>query len=198
MTLNDIIKPRVKDFLGKKVAQAPMTFLIFPTFLQEEKFDVIIEIGAWTGTFSVFLSFCCSCLKNKFISIDYGSDMDEDSLRIIETLGGKFYNDDVYSEKIMKIIKQEFDEKRVLLLCDGGVKKKCFNTFSKYLKNNDVIMAHDYFETKECFKKQKNWKSCEIINEDIKQACDEHNLHKLNEDVFNSIFWTCRIKKGGK
>jgi len=195
MKLLNITKPTVKNFLGKKVAQAPMAFLIFPKFLEKEKFDSIIEIGSGAGTLSLFLAFCCHLIKSDFLTIDINKIAKETS-DSIKMLGGRFYQTDVYASECMELIKNKFDsKKRVLLLCDGAIKKRCINTFSKYLKVNDVIMGHDYFENIKTFKTQKHWTSCELINSDIEKTCKEYNLEKLYENVFNTIYWTCRIKR---
>lgn len=42
-------------------------------------------------------------------------------------------------------------EGTTLILCDGGSKINEFNILSKYLKSGDIIMAHDYVDTKENF-----------------------------------------------
>ena len=195
MKIDNIIKPSVQKFLGRSIAQAPMVFLIFPKFLEKESFDSIIEIGSGSGTFSMFLAFCCHCCKSDFLTIDKGK-IAEETRNSIELLGGKFYHTDVYADECMKLIQDIFkSKKRVLLLCDGAIKKRCINTFSKYLKVGDIIMGHDYFETTQKFKAQKYWTSCELLDSDIETSCKEYNLEKIYEDVFDTIYWTCRIKK---
>ena len=192
MKISDILEPTTQKFLGKSVAQAPMAFLIFPKFLEKERFDSIIEIGSGTGTLSLFLAFCCHLNKSDFLTIDKKK-ISEEVCNSIKLLGGRFYQTDVYANNCMELIKNEFNsKKRVLLLCDGAIKKRCINTFSQYLKVNDVIMGHDYFESKQIFKAQKHWRSCELIDSDIEKTCKDHNLEKLYEDVFNTIYWTCR------
>jgi len=195
MKISDIVEPSVKRFLGRSVAQAPMAFLIFPKFLEKEKFDSIIEIGSGSGTFSLFLAFCCHMRQVEFLTIDKQS-IAEETRKSIELFGGKFYQSDVYVDECMKLIRGIFQsKKRVLLLCDGAIKKRCINTFSEYLKIGDIIMGHDYFETPQKFKEQKYWTSCELLDSDIKNSCTKYNLEKIYEDVFNTIYWTCRIKR---
>jgi hypothetical protein len=77
-------------------------------------------------------------------------------------------------------------------LCDGGNKIKEFNTFSKHLKYNDVIMAHDYFRTKPEHDVKK-WKSCEIVYKDIEGACKLNQIEPYHPQ-FSEVFWFCGIK----
>lgn len=85
-----------------------------------------------------------------------------------------------------------------LVLCDGGHKIGEFNELSKYLKIGDYIMAHDYSESIEYYErhiKDKIWNWCEITEEDIKKASDDHNLKRYMAEEFQSIVWVCKVKE---
>ena len=197
MNIKEIINPlKNPTFLGYTIGQTPLSYLVFPKFFEKEKFDIVLEIGTWNGVFSMFLAFCCFVNDTEFKTIDYKVFNNSKIYEIIKLLNGEFYKMDVYSSNGIKFIKDILQsKKRVLFLCDGAIKKKCINFFSKYLKVNDVIMGHDYFKTKSRFKKQNKWRSCELVDDDIKEVCEQYNLEVIYEDIFNEIFWTCRIKK---
>ena len=47
---------------------------------------------------------------------------------------------------------------KTLVLCDGGNKINEFNFYSDFIKNGDIIMAHDYSESTEFFNENINEK----------------------------------------
>ena len=85
-----------------------------------------------------------------------------------------------------------------IVLCDGGWKIGEFNVISKYIKNGDFILAHDYAENKEVFESKilnKIWNWHEIADSDISQASEENNLKIYDKDTFENVVWTCRRKE---
>lgn len=85
------------------------------------------------------------------------------------------------------------DEGRTLLLCDGGNKRLEFQVFHKYLKNGDVIMAHDYAPNPVEFinsYKHKIWSWHEF------QDSFAHfpNLQPYMQDTFKDYAWCIRMK----
>lgn len=82
---------------------------------------------------------------------------------------------------------------RTLLLCDGGNKREEFKTFHKYLKPDDVIMAHDYAPNKEVFEEQyinKIWNWQEFQD----SYADFLSLEPYLQDIFANYAWCIRIK----
>jgi hypothetical protein len=104
-----------------------------------------------------------------------------------------FKNCDIFSiEKELSELIQS--PGRTLLLCDGGNKKKEFETFHQYLKVNDVIMAHDYAPNDAIFKEKYvnkiwNWKEFED------SYADFPGLEPFLQDIFAEYAWCIRIKK---
>ena len=83
-------------------------------------------------------------------------------------------------------------------MCDGGSKINEFNLLSKYLKSGDIIMAHDYVDTKENFLKNyknKIWNLREIGDEHIKNTCEKYNLKSYMKETFDKVVWVCKIKE---
>lgn len=95
-------------------------------------------------------------------------------------------------------IKNEIQKDGVtLLLCDGGDKVNEFNTFSNYLKNNDIIMAHDYAVNDKVFNeeiKNKLWNWHEIQYSQIQDACEKNNLQDYMKNEFEKAVWVCKRK----
>jgi len=83
---------------------------------------------------------------------------------------------------------------RTLLLCDGGNKKKEFETFYKYLKPHDIIMAHDYAPDEKIFQEKyinKIWSWHEFQD----SYADFPGLKPFLQDVFADYAWCIRIKQ---
>jgi len=102
---------------------------------------------------------------------------------------------DYHTEKeITKFIQQDGC---TLVLCDGGCKKCEYNILTPLLKNQDIIMAHDYCPNKDYFNehmKDQIWDWCEIEDCDIQEVSDKYNLIPFHQDKLLTIAWNCRIK----
>ena len=88
-----------------------------------------------------------------------------------------------------------------ILLCDGGNKIKEFNTFSKYLKSGDIILAHDYAPDHQyAHEHMKNniWSFTEITYADIEYSVEENNLEPFMFDLALSAATACFMKKEEK
>lgn len=139
-------------------------------------FDTIIEIGYNRGGLTHWF-FLNKKKRAKIIAYDI-SDEDRLSQKFKFDEQIEFNINNCFSEFSINRIKDQIETgKRTLLFCDGGNKNQEFNTFAKYLKKNDVIMVHDYFD--------------ETIEEPYALHVKEWN--SLYESSFNNIKET--IKK---
>jgi hypothetical protein len=82
-------------------------------------------------------------------------------------------------------------KEKTLVLCDNGDKIKEVCLLAPYLRSDCVIMAHDYFETKEDFEKQEEWPSCEITWQDVMGL----GLERYNYELMKSSLWLSMIKR---
>jgi len=97
-------------------------------------------------------------------------------------------------ESIKKYIQQEG---LTIVLCDGGSKKNEFKLLSNFLKNGDIIMAHDYVPNEEIFErsvKNKIWDWMEIQLSDVEQSCYDNNLESYMSEEFLDVVWLCKRK----
>ena len=86
---------------------------------------------------------------------------------------------------------------RTIVLCDGGNKVNEFNILSEFLKDGDIIMAHDYCTNEEVFNKDfhnKIWNWLEIKDSDISVSVDKYNLKPYMKEQFSNVVWVCKIK----
>jgi 23S rRNA U2552 (ribose-2'-O)-methylase RlmE/FtsJ len=157
-------------------------------------FEQIIEIGFHRGAFSLWLH--QNKLPNtKLICYDISFLAKEvDDKNINFRLGDSF--SDVIIEEIKQLIQSPL---KTLLLCDGGDKEREFNLYSSFLKQNDVIMCHDFAESSEDYaiiKNGLNWPSpaeSNLVN--IKNAIDINDLAEFNYTDFKNVLWGSFIKK---
>lgn len=185
-----------KRHLGYKMTQRPEVFMIFNYLFNNEQFKRVIEIGTHKAGLSLFLAYCAFVKKMEFHTFDIQLKNSGARDKVVE-LNGNVNVMDTFSTIGHETIKQLIQlPGRVLLLCDGGNKVKEVRTFAKYLKVDDVIMAHDYFPTKkDSLNKELFWKSCEITDASVMEVCNKYNLYKFYQDNFRDVVWLSRIKK---
>ena len=185
----------MKDNEGIQIAQHPDFAEKFKMIIAG--FDRIIEIGTWAGGLTVWLH------KNKPKDCDLISyDIDES---LNEVPKGKYPIDfrigdcfsGFYHEEIKSLIQ---DSKRVLLLCDGGHKNEEVKTFCQYLKEDDVIMCHDYADNWEDWLSHRDavdWPGAiESSLDALAPTLVRNDLSKYSYyDEFKSIFWGSFTRK---
>jgi cephalosporin hydroxylase len=114
---------------------------------------------------------------------------------VIENIFSKSYRELEKPHLIKPFIESEGV---TLVLCDGGSKINEFRLLSQFLKSGDIIMAHDYIDTKENYEmnyKNKIWNWREIGIEHVDPVCIQYELEPYMQDFFNSAVWVCRRKK---
>lgn len=78
---------------------------------------------------------------------------------------------------------------RVLVLCDGGSKIAELNGYAGYLKNNDIIMAHDCIETV-AWAATPDWGWNEIRGSDVNTGLSGGRLlSRIASSALHTIAW---------
>ena len=179
-------------FIGFPMSQAPTAIAAFNFFFSNESFDTIIELGSGRGGLSLFLAVVAFLTDGNFRTFDIKDNPRLDSR--LKSLGFKYEKLNVLNNAGINELKGTIrNGGRTLFMCDNGNKIKEVNTYSKFLKENDVIMAHDYFRRRKDHDK-KLWNSCEITYDDIKKACDENGIEDFYRNHFENVFWFCGRK----
>ena len=195
---NNIGLCRYKNFVAQQNHNA---FSVFYDLLKQYKPKNILEIGTGLGGFTQFLDLCIQELRldTKLISFEirgqiWHEEMISSGIDVrIQNIFSEDYSD--VESFIVDFIKQDG---LTLVLCDGGDKIREFSILSKFLKQNDIIMAHDYAPNDSYFKENmigKIWNWMEIQDSDIDNACLEQALVPFNSDNFLSVAWLARTKK---
>jgi cephalosporin hydroxylase len=185
---------------GHAAQQHHDVFGVFYNFLKETKPSRILEIGTALGGFTQFLKIALNDLNNpaKILSydihrMDWYKDLEANGIDVrVENVFGDNYS--TVNQEVIDFIQADGT---TIVLCDGGNKVGEFNLLSKYIKNGDFILAHDYVDNTENFisnYKDKIWNWHEIADNNIDQACSDNNLKSYNKEVFDKVVWVCKIK----
>ena len=148
---------------------------------------MIIELGTDHGGLTNLLADNEISLLAQIHTFDINGDRFKSYSDKIFFHHSSFENAHKYIEALIKI------NKRVLLLCDGGNKKQEFATFHKFLKDGDIIMAHDYAPNKEEFisnYRGKIWNWHEFQD----SYADFDGLSPFMQEEFAKYAWCIRIK----
>ena len=106
----------------------------------------------------------------------------------------KFYEENVFETDTIELILNS-SKKNTIIFCDGGDKIAEFNKFSKLLKRNDLIFAHDFAIDLKSFETNNVWDYFECNEGAIKQSIDTNNLKPLMQDIFLNVAWGSYIKE---
>jgi hypothetical protein len=142
--------------------------------------DRIIELGTMSGKFTHIIHALRSENDNNFdlITFDQRRDVRAEYLpwNMIFCQMDIFLNMDF----IINLIKP-----RTLILCDNGNKIKEVQSLAPHLKQDCVIMAHDYFHDKYAFEHQIGWTACEITWSDVEHL----GLSPYHQDIMEKGYW---------
>lgn len=184
---------RLNVYNGIQISQVLGVYMALnPHYVKQ--FDTIIEIGTYNGGLTSWL-FDNKNENSMVVSYDIDGTINHTKRTDID-----FRVEDCFEEKSLNdIISYIKRPGKTLVVCDGGDKPKEFNTFSKYLKSGDVIIAHDYAKNPEYWKFVTDywqWPYESDTNYDsIKDAVINNGLEPYRDDEFNFYLWTSYIKK---
>ncbi len=189
--------PHTTTYKNKYTAQQTNgVWKLFEEFLLKERFERIFEIGTALGGLTQFINDFSkeNNINTEILSIDVkpiNTTLIEEGIRNLQMNALDINN----LSKLESFLKTD---KKLLILCDGNEKPTEFNLYSKYIKVDDFIMAHDYSISYEYFEnnlKHKKWDWCQITEGDIIDACNRFNLIEYTDLDFNEEMWVCKTKK---
>lgn len=191
----------ISCYMNHGAQQNPHAYEAFYNLLNEVKPARIIEIGTSMGGFTMFLKLVCNDLglNTTILTNDINYQPGYEFLKDngIDVRIENLFNGD-YSQVNSDAIDYIQQDGTTIVLCDGGYKIGEFNLLSQYIKNGDIIMAHDYASTPEYFRENiymKFWNWHEIQDSDIQESVKKYNLEPFMQDQFTQAVWVCKIKK---
>jgi hypothetical protein len=185
------------------ISQVPNIKLYFEKLFNELKPKQIFEIGTFDGGLTLMIRDILDEINLSSTTIRTYDLNDQKRLksknRNIEILTENLFSYS-YSELEKEDVVKEFIQRngRTIVLCDGGSKKNEFRLLSKFLKEGDIIMAHDYSPNQEYFNQHINnkiWNWLEIQDSDINESCEQYNLSPYMEEELRNVVWVCKIKQ---
>ncbi len=158
-------------------------------------FDLIIEIGTFTGVFTQWISekVSDSC---KIISYD-----NNPAYRTVGDLNNVIFRVcDFFNLETLSEIKSSITlSGRTLILCDGGDKETEFKILSRFMKEGDVIMLHDYEHDPleyEYIKETIGWPTVQESHfSNLERYLPELNLFPYRYEDFKNVLWGSFTKK---
>jgi len=172
--------------------------IAFLNLIASSKPSQILEIGTASGGLTLMIRDILDELSMKTALRTYDVEKKHylNETHDIEVIIKNVFNDQ-YDALIDNDVKDYINRPgTTIVLCDGGNKINEFNILSEYLKEGDIIMAHDYCCNADEFLKNfkdKIWNWLEIQDSDISKAVDKYNLKPYIEE-FKNVVWVCKIK----
>lgn len=217
-------------FFGCFMQQTPEAVLSLNRLLNFVNFDTIIELGTHDGGLSSLFALYCHGSNNKAYASHEGEpslyknhthhkspkqfytfdifERDIPRLNMLRVLGAKaekldFLNNPEGIEYVRRLITEGG---RVLLLCDGGDKRKEFELYAPALKRGDIIMGHDWAKDEASFAALKGrgiWSNWETKWEDddtstnfgLKKICHTNDIVQVLPEEFDNVAWFCGLKQ---
>jgi purine-nucleoside phosphorylase len=185
------------------ISQVPNIKVYFEKLFNELKPKQILEIGTFDGGLTLMMRDILDEINLSSTTIRTYDLNDQKRLksknRNIEILTENLFSYS-YSELEKEDVVKEFIQRngRTIVLCDGGSKKNEFRLLSKFLKLDDIIMAHDYAPNENYFNQHINnkiWNWLEIQDSDINESCEQYNLIPYMEEELRNVVWVCKIKQ---
>lgn len=188
------------------VAQNPNVENVFNKILGSLRPLKVLEIGTMHGGLTLMVRDILDNIGCKE-SIIRTYDINKQEFLIpliddrVEVITKNLFNED-YSNFKDDICKKEIKDfihsgEPTLILCDGGCKKCEYNLIAPFLKEGDVIMAHDYAPNKDYFDefvKNKIWDWMEIEDKDISDSVEKYSLIPFLQETAQQAAWSCKIK----
>lgn len=145
----------------------------------------VIELGSYNGGFAIMLAFAGWSAGVRVHSFDRMVVPTVGWNELARYFGIRFYQGDIFSQEdlIGTLIGAPG---RVFVLCDNGNKVREFNIFSKYLKEGDVIAAHDL--------QTPYWDKSEFTKEEVKESVAQYGLELWMEETFALAGWAAYLK----
>jgi hypothetical protein len=188
------------------VAQNPNAENVFNKILSDLRPSKVLEIGTMHGGLTLMVRDILDNIGcSKSIIRTYDINKQEFLIPLVdnrvEVVTKNLFNEN-YSDFKDDLCKKEIEDfissgEPTLVLCDGGCKKCEYNLIAPFLKDGDVIMAHDYSPNKDYFNefvKNKIWDWLEIEDNDISDSVKKYSLIPFLQEAAQQAAWSCKIK----
>jgi len=170
----DNIRQINQKFMGGGMSQNYLAIPWFEYYFDMHNFGYMVEFGSQKGCLSTYFANFAAITEQMFFET-YELFPDKDwSTREYEGCGHwyeklseispfiNFKHQDVFSAETQDHVRENIQEFKTFIFCDGGDKALEFNTYAPMLKPGDCIAVHDWGQ--------------EIFYSQIQHTIDAHNL----------------------
>ena len=163
-----------QKFMGGGMSQNYFAIPFFEYYFEAHRFEYIVEFGSQKGCLSTYFANLAAITEAFFFETyelypetDWRQRKTEGVGHWYERLAEispyiNYFHQDVFSEETQNHIKENVEQFKTFIFCDGGNKASEFNTYAPLLKSGDRIAAHDW--------------GIEIRVEQIQETLDKNNL----------------------
>lgn len=144
------VRPEGKRILlhslsGFKMAQTWSAIYALEQLLTANK-DItrILDLGTGEGGLTIFWGLQMAARNGSVLSFDIKKWMHPSWFELAKKLPIKFMQRDVFDQSTIQLAADFIKKGRTLVFCDASNKPKSLNIYSRLLKKNDLIMAHDW------------------------------------------------------
>ena len=155
MTLDDLRKINHK-FMGGGMSQNYFAIPWFEYYFDIHNFEYMVEFGSQKGTLSTYFANFAAITEKMFFETYEFKPQQAWAKREWEGCGHwyeklaeispyiNFFHQDVFSEETQTHIKENVEQFKTFIFCDGGDKAREFNMYAPLLKSGDCIAVHDW------------------------------------------------------
>lgn len=104
----------------------------------------IVELGTGNGALTLFFGLHMSMRAGKVLTFDIKKLMVPEWHDLAKRLNITFEKRNAFAPETVERVRSFIRDGRALIFCDNGDKKKEFPLYTRILKKNDLIMAHDW------------------------------------------------------
>jgi hypothetical protein len=167
---------------AKQHADTPQ---VFEAMLAEVRPEVIVELGSGNGIFSRWLALAANCPVHSFDMFNRWRDVPPPP-------NLHQHVEDVLSQR-SELVLDCLAQGRAILLCDNGNKPKEVEMYVPFLKTGDVLVVHDFGESKQEFIATmlgKRWNCCECTYQHIEHVV-ANGFERFHWQPMLSVAWGC-------
>ncbi len=163
-----------RRFMGAGMSQSYVGIYFFEYYQESNNFEYVVEFGSQKGSLSTYYA-NMAAITEKFFYETYEFMPDKDWYsRPNEGVGHWFdrlaeispyinrYHQDVFSQQTYDHVKDNIDQFKTFIFCDGGDKASEFNLYAPLIKPGDRIAVHDWGE--------------ELVYDQIRETCEKYSI----------------------
>lgn len=181
-------------FFGLHMSQHPQAVIKINQLLKSSSPARIIEIGVGNGGLTTLFALYA---KLNEISLHAYDKTEGKHHRLLRLLGCNVMLKDALEDTavVEEIRELVASPGRTIIFCDAG-KAIEFNLYAPFMKEDDLILMHDFASSPEVFETEIKgkgvWGSLEVWYERVAETCEKHNI--VHTTYFNDVVWSCGRK----